>query len=110
MTHRLAGPYGLLLLAVLQWGCTHSMRVTNVDDYRYQANVERPLHLGVRNNAGTEDGRLLAESVARALRQHPSIADVEILGERDPESDVDAIVTLNPYSSYEGSPWNFLIT
>lgn len=55
------------------------MRVTNVEDYRCQANVERPLHRGVRNNAGTDDGRLLAESgstlsAVEGILETPNIA------------------------------------
>lgn len=90
-------------------GCTHSMKIENVDDYRLAATAPRRLNLQLIDGSASADGKQLYDAVYAALRSHSQVDNVYILGQEPPEPP-DARVTLRPTAVYDGSWWNYLIT
>lgn len=90
-------------------GCTHAMKVKNLDEYSKNVSTEKRWVLRfVDESVGAESERL-ADAIFVALKSHPDV-DTIVVGSQEIDEPIDALVTVRPTTSYDGSGWNFLIT
>ena len=103
----------LPLCCVALSSCVHTMNVPNSDDY-----IATPTH-GPRQKIAVLpfEGKKTAEPffsfAVEALRAHPSVDQIRSNWSwdlKDPGFQPDVVIALDPQVTYEGSPWNMLIT
>lgn len=100
----------MLIVALALGGCTHAMRIKNIDDYKKTVPVlQSPLVIGLQDESAPGDGQQLAKFVYEAMRTNPNVKQV-VLPQQEGWDSVDAVVTVNPKADYSGSGWNYLIT
>lgn len=100
----------VLAAASALMGCTHAMRIKNLDEFKKAMPVvQAPLVIGLKDESAPGDGQQLAKFVYEAMRTNPNVKQV-VLPEQDGWSSVDAVVTLKPKADYSGSGWNYAIT
>jgi hypothetical protein len=102
------GLFVLSLLAAvgLASGCSHSLEVTNLDQYQVRTanTLEKSLSMGIRA-VGQPDMKMLV-GIAEQLSTYQARVKMPHLGSR---KTVDVVAAIGIDSEYSGSGWNFLI-
>lgn len=100
-----------LVMAIGVAGCTHSMKIRNLDAYRHTATAPEKLTIALEDRATTPDGHQLFGFVREALATHPAVGKVAVKEWSDaPEAGTQVVVKVDPQVTYDGSGWNYLIT
>lgn len=99
----------ILVGALIQISCSHSMEIRNLDAYVHQASAPRELTLVVAQHGNDQDLQDLGTATIYALQRHSSVGSVAVANEAKDVA-ADAYVSVTPKTEYGGSGWNFLIT
>lgn len=108
----------LPLIAIMCWGCTHQLRVTNLDEYAVAftlgGNASRPPRVAITPFSGTPDALFFFNAVVARLNADPGMGELRTdyhagLAKRRNAFKPDVILSITPTVTYRSSGWNFLI-
>ncbi len=95
-----------VLLAVILAGCTHPMRVTNLDRYhnRTMISLEERLRIGIRASAADLSGHRMIHAISRNLLKYNAQSTTAF---DDSHEFIDVIAHISVVSRQRGSGWNY---
>lgn len=99
-----------LAMAALGVGCSHAMRVQNLDAYAKSVSAPKPLTIQVVDGGSTPEERELVGFVLESLATHPSVGKAAMAPHIPDGFEPDAVVMVAPKTDYSGSWVNLPIT
>ena len=102
-------PVGLVLIALVLVGCSHTLEIKNIDTYRSMSmnRVEKPTTIGVTLPESDFYAQRLAKATAMALSKYSTEVVFPYMPMGNKKVDVIANMVVRP--EYKSSGWNFLI-
>ena len=98
--------FPLIVLAACLSGCTHPMRITNLNNYHNRTVIalEEPLRIGIRANAADLNGHRMIHAIGRDLLKYNAQSTTAV---DDTSEFIDVIANISVVSKYKGSGWNY---
>jgi hypothetical protein len=103
----------LVLVLTASVGCTHQMRVLNLDAYKVAPTEGPPIDVAVAEFRGSADESFYFQAVVSALRSHPHVRTVRTNWRSQSAQEgfnPDHLVSIRVEPRYKGSGANFPIT
>ena len=99
----------VLTTAILLSGCSHSLKVKNLDSYSNNGmtSMEKKLSIGMITQTGDVHCDKLVKGIGEALGKYS--ADVLLPYNNSSSRKVDVIANISVRPEYKGSGWNFLV-